>query len=136
MTTHFRTCHLCEAMCGIAVEGDRVVAVRGDADDPFSRGHICPKAPALAELHADPDRLRGPVRRVGNDFVPVSWEAAIDEVAERLHDVQRRHGKDAVATYVGNPTVHNHGAALFVPLISRVLGTHNRFSATSADQLP
>jgi anaerobic selenocysteine-containing dehydrogenase len=136
--THYRSCHLCEAMCGVAidVEGDRVVGIRGDDADPFSKGHICPKAPAIAELHDDPDRLRGPVRRTGAGFVPVSWAEALDEAAARLHQVQERHGTSAVATYLGNPIVHNHGAALMAPVLVRALHTRNRYSATSVDQLP
>src|SRR5215212_2365915 len=58
--TRFRTCSLCEAMCGLAIEVEdgRVVSIRGDEDDVLSRGHICPKGVALKDLHEDPDRLR------------------------------------------------------------------------------
>jgi anaerobic selenocysteine-containing dehydrogenase len=108
-TTHFRTCTLCEAMCGLVLEtdGGRVVSVRGDAEDPFSHGHICPKGVALGDVHADPDRLRQPMRRTASGWQPVSWDEALDEAAERLQAVQREHGRDAVAVYQGNPTVHN-----------------------------
>ena len=136
--THFRTCHLCEAMCGIAIdlEGERIVAIRGDKDDPFSRGHICPKAVALQDVHEDPDRLRRPLRRTASGWEEVSWEAALDEAAARLAAVQRAHGKNAVALYQGNPVVHNHGAILFGQLFQRSLGSRSRYSATSVDQLP
>ena len=133
------TCMLCEAVCGIAVEteGNDVVSVRGDEHDPFSRGHICPKAVALRDLHADPDRVREPLRRVGVDrFEPVSWDAALAEVTERLAAIQKRHGRHSVALYLGNPTVHSYSALLAVPLMAKALGTHARFSATSVDQLP
>jgi anaerobic selenocysteine-containing dehydrogenase len=147
---HFRTCPLCEAMCGlrIEVEGPRIVSIRGDEDDPFSRGHICPKAAALADLQADPDRLRTPMRRRGaphsrdaagsrgGPLVPCSFDDAFAEVASRLHAIQRRHGRNAVAVYVGNPAVHNLGALLYGPELLRGLRTKNRFSATSLDQLP
>lgn len=137
-TIHHRTCHLCEAMCGIVIEtdGDEILGIRGDADDPFSRGHICPKAPALAELHTDPDRLRTPLRRVGERFEPCSWDEALDLAARGLHDLQRQHGRDAVASYLGNPTVHHHGSALFAFQLVQALGSRNRYSATSLDQLP
>jgi anaerobic selenocysteine-containing dehydrogenase len=136
--THFRTCNLCEAMCGIAiqVEDGRVASIRGDAEDPFSRGHICPKAVALQDVHEDPDRLRRPLRRRGGDWEEVSWDEALAEAAERLVGVQRAHGREAVAVYQGNPTVHNHGSAIFGQLLLRSLGTRSRFSATSVDQLP
>jgi anaerobic selenocysteine-containing dehydrogenase len=136
--THYRTCTLCEAMCGLVLEteGGRVAAIRGDAEDPFSRGHICPKGVALGDVHADPDRLRQPMRRTSGGWRTVSWDEALDEAAERLGAVQRAHGRDAVAVYQGNPTVHNYGSLLYAPGFIRSLGTRNRFSATSVDQLP
>ena len=68
------TCPLCEAACGILVEvdGQRIRSVRGDKDDPFSRGYICPKAGALADLHHDPDRIRTPLIRDGSSWREVS----------------------------------------------------------------
>ena len=137
-TRHFRTCTLCEAMCGIVVstDGPRVTDIRGDPDDPFSRGHICPKAVALKDVHDDPDRLRRPMRRNGTEWTEISWDEALDEAASRLTTIQREHGRDAVATYSGNPTVHSSGAMLFAPDLMRALRTKNRFSATSVDQLP
>lgn len=136
--THFRTCHLCEAMCGIAIdlEGDRIAAIRGDHDDPFSRGHICPKAVALQDVHHDPDRLRRPLRRTAAGWEEVGWEEALSEAAQRLAAIQKAHGKNAVAVYQGNPVVHNHGALLFGQLLLKSLGSRSRFSATSVDQLP
>ncbi len=136
--THFRTCNLCEAMCGIAIglERDRIVSIRGDQDDPFSRGHVCPKAVALQDVHEDPDRLRRPLRRRGTGWEEVSWDEAIAEAAERLAAIQKAHGREAVAVYQGNPTVHNYGSALFGQVFLRSLGSRSRFSATSVDQLP
>jgi anaerobic selenocysteine-containing dehydrogenase len=135
---HYRSCNLCEAMCGvrIEVEGERVTSIRGDEHDPLSHGYICPKAAALKELHEDPDRLRHPMRRTGTGWEKVSWDDALGEVARRLHGIQEEHGRDAAAVYVGNPTVHNTGALLMGPLFLRTLHTKNRFSATSVDQLP
>jgi anaerobic selenocysteine-containing dehydrogenase len=125
-------------MCGLAVsvEGDQVVSIRGDEDDVFSHGHICPKAVALKDLHEDPDRLRRPLVRRGSDWEEIGWEAALDLAADRLLAVQRAHGRHAVAVYQGNPTVHNYGAILYGQLMVRALRTRSRFSATSVDQLP
>lgn len=138
MATYYRTCNLCEAMCGIEVQvdGNRVVSIRGDRDDPFSRGHICPKAVALQDLQNDPNRLRHPVKRTGNRWQQIDWEEAFETVVERIIDIQKRHGRNSVAVYQGNPTVHNYGSLLFAPNFVRALRTRNRYSATSVDQLP
>ncbi|MCB9766420.1 MAG: molybdopterin-dependent oxidoreductase [Alphaproteobacteria bacterium] len=137
---HKTACTICEAMCGLEVEleGDRVTAVRGDRDDPLSRGHICPKAVAIPDIMGDPDRLRQPVRRdrATGRWSEVSWDEALDETAARIADLQARHGLGAVGLYLGNPTVHSPGAILAIPAFSRALGGRARFSATSVDQLP
>lgn len=137
-TTHYRTCTLCEATCGVAitVDGDRITEVRGDDADPFSKGYICPKATALADLHTDPDRLRKPLVREGTHWREASWTAALDLVAERLQAIRDAYGKDAVAIYQGNPTAHNLGLLTYGQLLLRTLGTRNAYSATSLDQLP
>lgn len=136
--SHIATCPLCEAMCGILVgiQGQRVVSVRGDPEDPFSRGYICPKGTALADLHHDPDRLREPMERSGGQWRAIAWRTALDRTAESLLESQRAGGRDAVATYLGNPNVHNYGSLLFLPPLLRALRTRNRYSATSVDQLP
>lgn len=137
-TTHYRACNLCEAICGIEVEVEagEIVAIRGDREDPFSRGHICPKAVALQDIQNDPDRLRRPLRRTADGWREVAWDEAFDQAAARIREVQRRHGRDAVAVYAGNPSVHNYGTLLYGPPLMRTLGTRNRFTATSVDQLP
>ena len=136
--TRLHTCVLCEATCGITVqlEDGRVTGIRGDRDDPFSRGHVCPKAAALPDVMNHPDRVREPMRRVGDRWEPVPWDEALAEAADRITAIQRTHGRNAVGMYVGNPTVHGHGAILGIPLLSRALGGRSRFSATSVDQLP
>lgn len=135
-TVH-RQCTLCEAHCGIdvEVEGDRVLRITGDRDDPISRGYICPKAAALADLYTDPERLRAPVKRVGEEWLTLGWDEALDLAAKGLRQVQERHGRDAVATYVGNPAAHTMSILSVLPL-RHVLGSRNNYSATSADQLP
>jgi anaerobic selenocysteine-containing dehydrogenase len=137
-STHYRTCNLCEAMCGVEVEidGEEVVSIRGDERDVFSRGHVCPKATALKDLYDDPDRLKQPVRRVGDRWEPISWDEAFDEVVDRILNIQEEHGRDAVGVYLGNPNAHNFGTLVFGPPFLRTLGSKNRFSATSCDQLP
>ena len=135
---HHRTCPLCEAMCGIVIEhrGDAVLSVKPDREDVLSRGHICPKAVALKDIHEDPDRLRHPMRRTSAGWEEISWAAAFDLVERRIAEVRERHGPNAVAIYAGNPTVHNLGAMLGVGDFIRAVRTQNLYSATSVDQLP
>lgn len=135
---HRRTCHLCEAMCGLKVEvvNGQVTGVKGDPQDPFSRGYHCIKGEALMDLQNDPKRLRRPIKRVGNDWQELSWDQALDEAALGLGKVRDKYGADAVAVYSGNPTVHNYGSLVSLPSLLRAIGSRNRFSATSVDQLP
>ncbi|SDH34592.1 molybdopterin oxidoreductase family protein [Pseudomonas panipatensis] len=137
-TLHHRACHLCEAICGLTIETEeqRILSIKGDAQDSFSRGHICPKAVALQDIQHDPDRLRQPMRRVGSEWQPIGWDEAFELVAARLADIRERHGSDAVAVYQGNPSVHNYGLMTHSNYFLGLLKTHNRYSATSVDQLP
>lgn len=141
--THFRACHLCEAICGLEIKTQResIVSIKGDPKDPLSKGYICPKATALEDLHLDPDRLRAPVKKIINDkgdfdWQTIEWDQAIKEVAERIVDVQSQHGANSVGFYAGNPGVHNYGNMTHGGLLRKVIGTKNHFSATSLDQLP
>ncbi|ERL55632.1 molybdopterin oxidoreductase family protein [Psychrobacter aquaticus] len=136
--THFRTCNLCEAMCGIVIkhDGEKVLSIKGDKDDPFSRGYICPKATALQDLHEDPDRLRQPVERTADGWKEISWPEALDKVAAGIQSVQQKYGKNALGIYLGNPNVHNLGGMLTIKHLLTSIKTRSRFSATSIDQLP
>jgi len=136
--TCIKTCPLCEAMCGlkISVEGGRVAKIRAHDDDVWSRGYSCPKGMALGYLHEDPDRLRQPLVRRGDEFVEVSWEEAFAEIERRLQPVIEAHGKDAVTVYFGNPVAHNYSlsryAAAFIPMTNLPVV----YSAGTVDQWP
>ena len=133
-----RVCPFCEATCGLAVEveGESIVAVRGDPDDPFSRGFLCPKAHGLKQLHGDPDRLRRPVRRTRDGWEELGWDEAYREVAKRLGQVRESYGNDAIGMYTGNPVVHDLGALLYRPVLQRALASRNCFNASAIDTLP
>ncbi|MEM6804737.1 MAG: molybdopterin oxidoreductase family protein [Bacteroidota bacterium] len=135
---HYRTCNLCEALCGIEIhyEDGVVQKIRGDKADPFSKGHICPKAVALKDVYEDPNRLKQPIKKTVEGWEEISWEEAYDLVIEGIKSIQEKYGKDSVGVYQGNPNAHNLGSALFSPNFVRSLQTKNRFSATSVDQLP
>ncbi len=136
--TSYRACHLCEAICGLEIktQGEQVISIKGDKNDPLSHGHICAKAAALQDLHFDPDRLKFPVKRVDDNWVQISWEEAFETVAQNLAKAQDTHGQNAVALYAGNPNVHNYGSMTHGGILRRVLKTKSNFSATSLDQLP
>ncbi len=138
-----RTCPLCEAGCGLEItvargeDGtERVQRIRGDMDDVFSHGFICPKGSTLKQLHDDPDRLRLPMVKRDGEHVEVSWAEAWDEIAARLPDVIERHGREGLGVYVGNPTAHSLSAMTFSRALLTGLGTRTRFSASTVDQMP
>ncbi len=136
MATHYRTCHICEANCGVVIEteGRRVLSIKGDAANPLSRGHICPKATALADLQDDPDRLHKPVKRVGDAWVEIGWSEAYAEIAQRVAGIRQAGGETAM--YIGNPSAHNYSTAAQIPLLRKALGSKANFSASTVDQVP
>ncbi|GAA1979946.1 molybdopterin-dependent oxidoreductase [Amycolatopsis minnesotensis] len=138
MTTANVTCPLCEACCGLEVtfDGPAVKGVRGDADDVFSKGYVCPKGASLGALHHDRDRLRTPLVKREGEFVEVGWDEAFAEIDARLRPILDEHGRDAVAVYAGNPGVHNTALALYGRVFYKALGTKNFYTAGSVDQLP
>ena len=136
--THYRACNLCEAICGLEIkhENGQVLSITGDAQDPFSRGHICPKAVGLKDIYEDLNRLRRPLKRTADGWQEIDWETALDEVAAGLRRQREQHGPHATAWYAGNPSVHNSGTQLAAPGFLRALGSRSLFSASSVDQLP
>ena len=136
--TAYRTCPLCEATCGLelTIEDGAVTRIRGDAQDVFSHGFVCPKGAALKPLHEDPDRVRTPLVRSGTGFEEVSWDDAFAEIDRRLAPIVERHGRDAIAGYLGNPNAHNLDALIYGRVALKALGTRNLFTATTVDQMP
>ncbi len=144
LSTAWLTCPLCEATCGLelTLDGERVTRIRGDRDDVFSRGFICPKGTTLGRLHDDPDRLRAPVRqrsaRTGEvgPAEPLSWPEAWRVTEELLRTAIETHGRDSVGIYLGNPNVHHLDGTLFAKPLIRALGQAKVFSASTVDQRP
>jgi anaerobic selenocysteine-containing dehydrogenase len=135
----YRTCPLCEATCGLEITvspSNEVLRIRGDQNDVFSKGFICPKGSSLKQLHEDPDRLRMPMVKRNGVHVEVSWDEAWQVVRDGLANVINKHGRDALATYTGNPNAHNLSAMLYTGNVVRAAGTRNRFSAATVDQMP
>ncbi len=137
-TTTIGVCNLCEAICGLrlTIEDGAVTGVRGNPEDPLSRGHICPKGVSIGDIHADPDRLRRPVRRTADGWVEIGWDEALDLAADGLAAAINDHGRDALGIYLGNPNVHSLGSLTHGTAMVKSFRTRNKFSATSVDQLP
>jgi anaerobic selenocysteine-containing dehydrogenase len=141
MPIAFRTCPLCEATCGLALEVDAaahmVTKVRGDAEDVLSHGFICPKGVSIKELHDDPDRVRTPlVKQADGSFAPASWDEAFAVIADRLPAILEEHGRDAVGAYIGNPAAHSLAFLLYGKVLLKAIGTKQIFSASTVDQYP
>ncbi|MFJ8062082.1 molybdopterin oxidoreductase family protein [Streptomyces sp. NPDC096142] len=136
--TALRICPLCEATCGLTltIEGTRVTGARGDRDDVFSRGFICPKGASFGAVDADPDRLRTPLVRRDGELREATWEEAFDAVAAGLRPVVERHGPHAVGVVLGNPNVHTMAGALYPQVLLGALGTRSVFTASTVDQMP
>ena len=137
-TTALRICPLCEATCGLllTIDGPRVTAARGDREDVFSHGFVCPKGASFAELDNDPDRLTAPLVRREGKLVETSWAEAFDAAAEGLGRVIADTGGGSVAVYLGNPNAHTVAGGLYAPAVIRALGTRNVYTASTLDQMP
>src|SRR2546421_2442839 len=134
----YATCPLCEATCGLEIEtrGREILSIRGDAQDVFSSGYICPKAYSLKELHADPDCIHEPMVRRGDQWMSVSWDDAFAEIERGLASLLQEHGRNALAIYVGNPNAHNLASLVYLPALLSSARTHNVYSASTVDQMP
>ncbi|WP_327413079.1 molybdopterin-dependent oxidoreductase [Streptomyces sp. NBC_01233] len=136
--TALRICPLCEATCGLTltIEGAAVTGARGDRDDVFSKGFICPKGAAFGQLDADPDRLRTPLVRRDGRLQEATWEEAYDAIAAAVPALVREYGPQSVGVVLGNPNVHTMAGALYPPLLLKALATRNLFTASTLDQMP
>ncbi|MFI1651144.1 molybdopterin oxidoreductase family protein [Streptomyces avidinii] len=136
--TALRICPLCEATCGLTLTlaDGAVTGARGDREDVFSRGFICPKGAAFGALDSDPDRLRGPLVRRAGRLREATWEEAFDAIAAAVPALVREYGAQSVGVVLGNPNVHTMAGALYPPLLLKALGTRNLFTASTLDQMP
>ncbi|HUG31465.1 MAG TPA: molybdopterin-dependent oxidoreductase [Acidimicrobiia bacterium] len=137
-STHYRTCPLCEATCGLEIThaGGEIVRIRGDREDVFSHGFICPKGSTLGKLDQDPDRLRSPLIRRNGRHEPVGWDEAFALIEERLTPIVAEHGPDVLGVYLGNPNVHSMSGIIYVKAFLKMLRTRSIFTAATVDQMP
>jgi anaerobic selenocysteine-containing dehydrogenase len=135
--TALRICPFCEATCGmvLTIDGDRVVGARGDREDVFSHGFICPKGASYPELDNDPDRLQVPLVRRDGELVETGWDDALRAAVEGLQRVAAD-PTAGIGVYLGNPNAHTVSGGLYSPQLVRALKTRSVFSASTLDQMP
>ena len=132
---HRSYCRQCMALCGIvvAVEDDRIVAVRGDPDHPVTRGYTCPKGRAFGAMHHDPSRLDVPELRRDGELVAVSWDELLDDLAGRFARIINEDGPDAVATYVGSLSWWDQAGKTAGETLQRRIGSRSKYTSTTVD---
>lgn len=125
-------------MCGLEIQVDdgRVTGIRGNRDDVWSRGHLCPKGTSLAALHDDPDRIREPMIKVDGRWQEVSWDAAFRRCTELLTPVIDKYGIGAVTAYTGNPLAHSFSLARYAGVLMGMSGMPITYSPGTVDQWP
>lgn len=138
--TVYRSCPTCQACCGLVMEVDReekkVLSIKGDEQDPRSKGYVCAKSQAFRYIYEDPERVRRPLKKVNGEFVEVSWEQAFDDVSKQLISIRDQYGKDSIGMYYGNPNAHNGHTMLYTMPLIHGFNTERFFTAGSMDQLP
>lgn len=137
-SVHFGTCPLCEATCGLEIShrNGEIVRIRGDRDDVFSHGFICPKGSTLAKLDRDPDRILTPLIKRDGTHEPASWDEAFALIEDKLTPLVTEHGPHVVGLYLGNPNVHSMSGLLYVRALVKMLRSRNVFTAATVDQMP
>lgn len=134
---HVTYCRICEALCGMVatVKDGRIVKIRPDRDNPHSRGHICVKGPALADVAYDEDRVTRPLKRTGGPgaFTPVSWDEALDDIAARLTASIERHGVESFAMNTGNPPSMGWPSAMGNALFQQAMECRKLYTPSSED---
>lgn len=129
-------CRICEPSCGLIAEVEKgeLVGVRADNDHPVTQGFACNRGLAGLDLHRDPDRCDYPQRRrADGSFERISWDEAIEGIAERIREVKSQHGAKAFSSYIGNPMAFNALAGPAVGSFLGQLGVRKNFSSGTQD---
>jgi len=123
------SCVLCFNNCGLEVitEGNKIVKVRGEKENPRSQGYVCRKGANIAYFQNNPERLRFPLKKVGDRFERVSWDQALDEIAAKLKEIVQTHGPRSIA-YMGGGGQGCHFEAAFGVRFLNALGSRNHYS--------
>jgi anaerobic selenocysteine-containing dehydrogenase len=123
-------CILCINSCGINayVEDGKLVRVEGMPEHGVSQGYICPRGKALPEYVYAEDRILHPMKKVNGDWQRISWDEALDTIADKLKTVKEKYGAKALAVYSGSIGTENIELAGFAQRFRGVYGTPNLLS--------
>ncbi len=123
------SCVLCFNNCGLEVitEGSKIVKVRGDRENPRSKGYLCRKGVNIAYFQNNPERLRFPLKHVGDRFERISWDRALDEIADKLREIVQTYGPRSIA-YMGGGGQGCHFETPFGLRFLNGLGSKNHYS--------
>lgn len=122
-------CICCAQNCGleVLVESNRIIKVRPDRDNPRSEGYCCRKGLKIAHYQHHADRLKRPLKRIGNEFTEISWDQAIGEISDKLLSTVKKHGPKSLA-YMGGGGQGCHFEAAFGVRLLRALGSQYHYS--------
>jgi anaerobic selenocysteine-containing dehydrogenase len=123
-------CILCINSCGINayVEDGKLVKVEGMKEHPISEGALCPRGKALPEWVASEDRIKYPMKRAATGWERISWDEALDTVAEKLKEIKEKYGAKGLAVYTGSLGTENIELAAYAQRFRGVYGTPNLLS--------
>lgn len=133
-TIHKTGCVLCAQNCGleVEVENNRIIKVKPDKSNPKSEGYFCRKGMNVAYHQHNADRLKYPLKKVGNKFERISWDQAIDEIAAKIKSIVGQYGPRSFA-YMGGGNQGCHLEAAFGVRLMRGLGSQYQYSALAQE---
>jgi len=129
----YTDCTLCYHSCGtkVTVEDGKAVKIRGLTSHPINQGRLCPKGANALDVVYSPDRLKQPLKRTENGFAEISWEQALNEIADKLLRLKARYGAGVFGLFCGSIGVENLEMSTLVHLLRSGFGSPNFFSVES-----
>lgn len=129
----FTDCTLCVHSCGcrVTVEEGKAVDIQGLENHPLVRGELCPKGEAALDSIYHPQRLKTPLKRENGGFVSISWEQALDEIADKLLQLKEDFGPEVLGVFSGSIGVENYEIAGLTQRFMAAYGSPNFFSVES-----
>ena len=127
-------CRICEASCGleISVDNNRIIDVKPNKDHVGTDGFACMKGLNQHKMYASPDRLKTPMKRVGDSYQPISWKQANQEIGAKVKELRKRSAQ-SIAMYVGTAAGFSILHPIFAEGFMRGVGSKNIYSSATQD---